>query len=181
MKYIKYYEELNKDLSQEVDIIYKDSNLICLMPKSQKASKIYGKDANWCQKGFTGFNFNSGNFNFMTKTFNSEMNFIVRFLFKKNKGRKIRFTYKPLENLFFWSNESGAHVMFTEGNDFFNPKPKKANSIIEQDILGLIKEIPQECKDKVINYINIHKGKHPKDFYTYKNTEYQTNREKKQK
>ena len=186
MKYLKYYEELNTELSKEVDIIYKDPNLVCLMPKSQKASKIYGKDANWCQKGFSGFNFNSGNFNYMTKTFNSEINFIVRFLFKNNnldkkikRGRKIRFTYKPLENKFFWSNESGNHVMCTTGDDFFNPKPKKANSTIEQDILKLITEIPQECRDKVNEYIKLHKGKHPKDFYTYRNTEYKTNKENK--
>jgi hypothetical protein len=179
MKYLKYYEELNSELSKEVEIIYKDSNLVCLMPKSQKTSKMYGKGAEWCQKSFTGFNFNSGNFNYMTKTSNSEINFIVRFLFKKNKGRKIRFTYKPLENIFFWSNESGNHVMFTTGNEFFNPKPKKVNSTIEQDILKLITEIPQECRDKVNEYINLHKGKHPKDFYIYRNTEYKTNKENK--
>ena len=51
MKYILLFEELNKEnLRQEVDIIYKDSNLICLIPKTQRASYIYGHKTYWCSK-----------------------------------------------------------------------------------------------------------------------------------
>ena len=170
MKYLKYYEELNKELSKEVDIIYKDSNLVCLMPKSQKTSKMYGKGTEWCQKDKHGFDLH-------TKTLNNdkhhyEINFIIRFLFK-NK-RKIRFTYYPLKNSFYWAKDQHHHLMITTGNDFFNPKPLNINKIrdLEKETLELISKIPQECRDRVNEYIRKNIGKKANDFYIYRDIEY---------
>ena len=95
--------------------------------------------------------------------------------------KKIRFTYYPFKNSFYWAKDQKHHLMITTGCDFFNPKPINIENVrwMEQSTLELIAKIPQECRDKVNTYINLHKGKHPKDFYTYRNTEYKTNKENK--
>ena len=175
MKYIKYYEELNTELSKEVDIIYKDPNLVCMIPKSQKTSKLYGKGTNWCQTKKMGFEIWSGlegekNSNFYDRPINAKMGFLIRFLFKNDfkgnkKGRKIRFTYNPIENTFHWANENGKHLFDGNGDNFFNVVPKRKNSSTEEDIIYLISIIPEECKQKVKDYINSNKNKNPSDIY----------------
>ena len=175
---LKYYEELNKELSKEVDIIYKDPNLVCLMPKSQKASKIYGNKTDWCQTKKDGFETHTKTLN--TDKHHYEVNFIIRFIFKKEK-KKIRFTYYPFKNSFYWAKDQKHHLMITTGCDFFNPKPLNIENVrwMEQSTLELIAKIPQECRDKVNTYINLHKGKKANNFYTYRSTEYKTNKENK--
>jgi hypothetical protein len=123
---------IKSEMQKEVDIIYQDPNLICMIPKTQRASKIYGGGTNWCQTGKDGF-----------ETW-AHGAFLVRFLFKG--GRKIRFTLDT-SGEFHWASERGHHVLKGHG-DPFDVMPS-AGSIIENDIVSLIKEIPEECKKKV--------------------------------
>ena len=51
MKYIKLFEELTGNFKDETTIIYKDKNLVCMIPKSQMSSRIYGQGTNF------GFNY----------------------------------------------------------------------------------------------------------------------------
>jgi hypothetical protein len=157
----KFNEELTGKYKEETEIIYKDKDLVCMLPKSQMTSSIYGKGANWCQTQVSGFDMWSG------KNKN-EKALLIRFLIRG--GRKIRFTYFPNKE-FYWANESGWHVLKGEGNPF-EAKPFKDNNIrdVEKDILDLIKDkIPQECKDKVLEFID----KNLKDYkYIYRNQNY---------
>jgi hypothetical protein len=157
----KFNEELTGKYKEETEIIYKDKDLVCMLPKSQMTSSIYGKGANWCQTQVPGFDMWSG------KNKN-EKALLIRFLIRG--GRKIRFTYFPNKE-FYWANESGWHVLKGEGNPF-EANPFKDNNIrdVEKDILDLIKDkIPQECKDKVLEFIE----KNLKDYkYIYRNQNY---------
>jgi hypothetical protein len=157
----KFNEELTGKYKEETEIIYKDKDLVCMLPKSQMTSSIYGKGANWCQTQVAGFDMWSG------KNRN-EKALLIRFLIRG--GRKIRFTYFPNKE-FYWANESGWHVLKGEGNPF-EANPFKDNNIrdVEKDILDLIKDkIPQECKDKVLEFIE----KNLKDYkYIYRNQNY---------
>ena len=158
--FYKFNEELTGKYKEETEIIYKDKDIVCMLPKSQMTSKIYGKGANWCQTSIPGFDMWTG------KNKN-EKALLIRFLIRG--GRKIRFTYFPNKE-FYWANESGWHVLKGEGNPF-EASPFKDNiRDVEKDILELIKDkIPQECKDKVIEFID----KNLKDYkYIYRNQDY---------
>jgi hypothetical protein len=156
----KFNEELTGKYKEETEIIYKDKDLVCMLPKSQMTSSIYGKGANWCQTQVPGFDMWSG------KNKN-EKALLIRFLIRG--GRKIRFTYFPTKK-FYWANESGWHVLEGEGNPFEVQAPKNKIRDVEKDILDLIKDkIPQECKDKVLEFID----KNLKDYkYIYRNQNY---------
>jgi hypothetical protein len=57
-----------------------------------------------------------------------------------------------------------------EGNNPFDVKPPKDKiRDLEKDILDQIKLIPQECKDKIIDFIEKNKNDYK---YTYRDTEY---------
>lgn len=153
-------EELTGKYAEETEIIYKDKNIVCMLPKSQMTSKIYGKDASWCQTTIPGFDMWTGKHK-------SEKSLLIRFLIKG--GRKIRFTYFPNKK-FYWANESGWHVLEGEGNPFEVQPPKDKIRDVEKDILGVIRNmIPQECKEKVLDFIE----KNLKDFkYIYRDENY---------
>lgn len=142
--------EYNKEeVKSQVDIIYKDPNLICLIPKSQMTSMLYGGRTKWCQVSSSGFEDWS------------KQGLLIRFLFKS--GRKIRFTYffpqfkdRYLGD-YYWANENGYHVLTDYGNPFeASPKGDRVRGT-EKDILGLIKEIPEECQKRVLDFIERHK------------------------
>src|SRR3972149_5503634 len=133
-----FLKELTGKFKDEVEIIYRDKNIVCLIPKSQMTSYIYGNKANWCQKeknGFEGW---------------SKAGLLIRFLFKEG-GRKIRFTY------------------FTGKNAFEASSKNKTLWPNEIDTLNLINQIPEECKQKVLEFIEKHKEAYE---YCYKDTEY---------
>ena len=157
----KIYEELTGKYKEETEIIYKDKNIVCLIPKSQMTSSIYGQKTKWCQVSQSGFEGWSGKGNPK-----DTLGLLIRFLFKN--GRKIRFTYF-ITNHFHWSNETGYHLLMGDGNNPFDVKPPDRIRDLEKDILDQIKLIPQECKDKVLEFIE----KNKKDYkYIYRDTEY---------
>lgn len=145
--------ELTNKFKNEVEIIYRDKNLVCLIPKSQMASYIYGQKAKWCQKDKCGFDAWSN------------QGLLIRFLFKT--GRKIRFTYFTTgfkKNSYSWSNEQGFHILEGKGNPFEAFSNRENKSDMEQDVLNLIhNEIPKECKLKVLEFI-----KKNEFYYDYK-------------
>lgn len=145
----KQLNELKGQFKDEVEIIYRDSTIVCMIPKSQMTSFIYGHKAEWCQRRPYGFQEWS------------EMGLLIRFLFKN--GRKIRFTYlyddKKKDN-YYWANENGFHVLEGMGNPF-EAKAVRADRIrsTEKDIINLITQIPEPCKEKVLHFIKKYKKK----------------------
>lgn len=75
----KFNEELTGKYKDETEIIYKDKDIVCMLPKSQMTSSIYGKGANWCQTQVAGFDIWTG------KNKN-EKSLLIRFLIRG--GRK---------------------------------------------------------------------------------------------
>lgn len=121
-----------EEMRKEVDILYKSPDLVCMIPKTQRASRIYGGGTNWCQTKREGFEAWS------------QSSFLVRFLFKG--GRKVRFTIDK-QGEFHWASERGHHVLKGEGDPF--DVEVSARSTTERDIMDLIDRIPEECKQKV--------------------------------
>ena len=168
--YNNLINELNSELKSELEIIYKDKNLICLIPKTQRISSILGNKTNWCQREKGGFNIWSN------------VGLLFRFLFKN--GRKIRMTYAFENNEaynhdanYHWANEEGYHILKGFGNPF---KPQTTEKIrnMEQDVLNLISQIPDECKNEVLKTIEFNKRKFN---YCYSDYDYITNKETKNK
>lgn len=120
------------DIKCETEILYRDANLICMIPRTQRASRIYGRGTNWCQTTKPGFD------NW------SEDSLLVRFIFKS--GRKIRFTLDE-DGVYHWASERGHHVMNGQG-DPFDYVPER-QSTIEADIIRQIALIPEACKQRV--------------------------------
>ncbi len=139
--------ELNKSIKNEFEILYRDNNVLCMIPKTQRASNIYGHKTKWCQttNGFNAW---------------SKMGLLIRFIFKN--GRKIRFTYyfknEQTSTHYYWANENGYHVLEYFGNPF-TPEPHNPDrpKDTEKDIIHLISLIPNECKNKVLEFIDKHK------------------------
>lgn len=149
--YNNLINELNSELKSELEIIYKDKNLICLIPKTQRISRILGNKTYWCQTTPHGF---------LKWT---EVGLLFRFLFKN--GRKIRMTYafKNNEDLnhgvnYHWANEEGLHILKGLGNPF-EPQTGERIRNMEQDVLNLISQIPDECKQEVLKTIEFNKRK----------------------
>lgn len=167
----KMLNELTGEFKTETEVIYKDNNLICLIPKTQMSSKMYGKNTSWCQISRTGFEMWS------------RRGLLIRFLFRG--GRKIRFTYffgdhEPAfgnndNNDYYWANENGYHVLFGDGNPFDVRTKTERVRETELDILNHIKIIPDECKIKVLEFI---KNNIKQYDYCYKNNEFHTKKEK---
>lgn len=169
MKLSSILNELDSELENEMEIIYKDRDIFVMMPKSQKTSRLFGKGANWCQTGKPGFEMWS------------KVGLLIRFLMRG--GRKIRFTYfydrMPYGNhpkgSYYWANETGYHVL--EGtNDPFDPKPKDPERIrsIEKDIIEQIAKIPEEARQKVREFIQKYKDGYD---YCYREKEFYTKKE----
>lgn len=142
-------EELTGKFKDETEIIYRDKDLVCMIPKSQMTSNIYGQKTNWCQVTKTGFDNWSG-------STHEEVFLLIRFLFKN--GKKIRFTYFDNDE-FYWANETGYHVLQGSGNPFeINSKRDRIRDI-EKDILDNISKIPEKCKSDVLEFIDKNKKK----------------------
>lgn len=163
---LKTITEISDRIREQIDIIYQDKNLICFVPKTQEASKIYGSNANWCQRHKTGFEMWS------------ERGLLIRFLFRG--GRKIRTTYffkhqqVPTQR-YYWANENGYHVLFGETTNPFDAVNKEGRiRQTEQDIIDHIHMIPDECKRRVLEFIKEHEEGYD---YCYKGEEYYTKKE----
>lgn len=152
--------EYNKEeIKSQVEIIYRDPNIIAMIPKSQITSYLYGKNADWCQKtkaGFDGW---------------TRESLLIRFLFK-NK-RKVRFTYF-FDGTYYWANENGYHVLSGAGNPFEASVKGKRIRSMEQDILNIIaNDIPEDCKNQVLKFIDAHKSAYEycildKEYHSYR-------------
>lgn len=168
--------ELGGQYKDEVEIIYRDSNVVCLIPKSQMASKIYGKGTEWCQVY-------SGGFKMWSQT-----GLLIRFIFKD--GTKIRFTYffKPMKAIggsddrlydFYWATEKKQHLFHGNGDPFdFSQFSNDAEKRLGRNIISKLNIIPEECKNKVREFIK--KNRESYD-YCYRDREYLNYKEAKRK
>jgi hypothetical protein len=139
MVHIKLFEELTGELKSEVEIVYRDKNMVCLLPRSQKSSFLYAGGTQWCTKTKPGFDI-----------MHNKEALLFRFIFK-NK-RKIRLSMVPHEDQFKfdWATENGGHVLSGSG---FDPFTIKSNHPVEKDVQDVIDLIPQECKEEVLAII----------------------------
>jgi hypothetical protein len=166
-----------KFIKEQIEIIHKDKNLVCMIPKTQAGSFIYGHKTKWCQ-------LHGGGFESWSK-----QGLLIRFLLKG--GRKIRFTYffseqnpygymggepgasdaKP--HMYYWSAENGYHMLFGAESNPFLASPKDSSKIrkTEHDLLDLIKTISPECRQKVLCFIERHAASYP---YKYVTKDYET-------
>jgi hypothetical protein len=155
MKYLKLFEELEKEcIKQEVDLIYRDKDLVCLIPKTQRASYIYGKKTFWCSTRIDTFEEIAEGGDII----------LFRFIFKD--GYKIRLTYDLSTKLMDWSDKSSVH--YFEGNKD-NPFKITNSEITEElnkysgykdkifELSTRISSIPKSCKDKVLEIIKSEK------------------------
>lgn len=151
MKYLLLKEELEKEcIKQEVDLIYRDKDLICLIPKTQRASYIYGQKTYWCSTKLDQFN----------EIVEDADKLLFRFIFKN--GYKMRLTYDLATKNMDWSDRSSVH--YFEGkkeNPFKVPNtevqkelklyPKYKDKIF--DLIEHISNIPKDCKTKILEII----------------------------
>lgn len=155
---LKTLNELGGQIKDETEIIYRDRNIVCLVPKTQMASKIYGKGTHWCSISRSGFELWA------------KQGLLVRFIFRG--GKKIRFTYL-FNGEFNWANENGYHTLLGHGNPF-DVKDTGSNYSNEKDILKHIQLIPEKCKEDVLNFIKRNKKEYD---YCFREKEYKTKRE----
>jgi len=151
MKYLKLFEELNKcDIKEEVDIIYRDSNLICLIPKTQRASHIYGHKTWWC----------STKINTFDEIAEDGDKVLFRFLFKD--GYKMRLSYDLVSKNMDWSDKSSVHFFEKISDDpFFITKEEIEREIFNngskaykiQEFIDKFDTIPEKCREQIMDII----------------------------
>lgn len=170
-------DELGGQYKEQVEIICRDENMVCLIPKSQMTSKIYGQGTEWCQTRKSGF-----------EKWSKE-GLLIRFLFKD--GTKIRLTYffnptpaygsKQNGDLydFYWATEKMQHLFHGNGDAFdFSKFTNDAEKRLGKNIISKLSVITEDCKNKVRDFIKKNKTNYN---YCYSSTEYKTPKETKQK
>jgi hypothetical protein len=151
VKYIKRFnEELSNNFKNEVEMLFRDENLVCLIAKSQKAAHIYGYRTKWC---------NVKKQRWDELTFDHK-NIVIFFMFKEKSGEygshgyKLRLLYEPEHQSGDWGDSSGVHILhFHQKDPFkvtFDPKTNEESEI--RAMLRIL-SIPDECKEIVKKYL----------------------------
>jgi len=179
MKHIFLFEELTGKYKEQTEILYKDKNLVCLIPRSQMTSNLYGKKTNWCSA------ISCDMFDEWTSR-----NLLFRFLFKDSK---IRLTYNYIDYTFNWALEDGWHMFSHDKHDVWkNPFEitefeldnflKKIDSPTYKKktrrLFDKIHKIPDLCQHIVIEFIRKFNRQLPKDYYFKSNSRYLSPRER---
>lgn len=154
MRYIKLFEEFKGKITEEADIVYKDSNLLIIVPKTPEATKKYSRNTNWCSN-------NKGGFYCHFPTSN-----LFRFHFKD--GFKLRLTWDYVE----WTGNFSGGTHWGQGGKvggveipYYHIRPKDENDpfhfeYMKEDyrkpMVDRILSIPDEAKRKVIEYQETH-------------------------
>lgn len=154
--------EMSDRMKNEIEIIYRDPNLLCFIPKSQMAANIYGQKTNWCSTTKSGFDMWA------------KHGLLIRFFFKN--GRKIRLTYTFNNHGYNWAREDGYHEFNRANTNPFEVTPYNSNKWDDRkkDIYEYILKIPDQCKNKVLEFINLHKEKYD---YCFRDDQFQPKRD----
>lgn len=136
--------ELSGYYQENVDIVYKDNNLVVLAPKTSKAASKYSRGTEWCSQSSSGF----------CSHRRSEM--LFRFLFKD--GYKLRLNTRKDGVAGHWGGPKGETTSYPMLHFMRNPKnirnlnfvPSNDNNLMIQHI----NSIPDNIMSKVINYTN---------------------------
>lgn len=153
MKYLLLYEELTKKIiKDEVNIIYQDNNLICLIPITQRASHIYGHNTNWCTTTKQTFN----------EIAEDGDKLLIRIIFKD--GYKMRLSYDLETKIMDWSDKSSIHYFEKHSDDpfFITQKDLEDETINKNEILKFkiqnlfnrIESLPLKCRENIMYMIN---------------------------
>ena len=152
---MKYLISFNESVKDDVQILYKSKDLVCMIPKTWKASVTYGRKTTWCQSnpesclGFDEW---------------SSKGLLIRFLFKD--GSKIRMTYftDKRENCdFYWAiDKTPYHLLKGSGKDPFDVLPKESSKM-EVELYNKMSKIPDECRKNVVEFISNNDFKYTED------------------
>ncbi len=144
--------ELSPENREQVDVLYKNSNMVVVVPKSYKMCDKYSKNTKWCSRDETMYNIWR------------EKGFLFRFLFPHHN--KIRLTWE-WDGSFNWG--SGGNIPYIEISSTYlnkqNPFDKDAIEqlkrfwtaknywhISNEYIYRYIKMIPDDAAKTVIDY-----------------------------
>lgn len=157
MKYLKRFnEEVSKNFKNDVEILYRNKDMVCLHPKSQKAAHIYGYRTKWCNVNKKRWDELSG--------YNVA---VIVFMFKEKAGDygsygyKLRLVYSLKTHEGDWGDASGVHMLHFKQTDPFKVGFKPNSTDDEVKAVYKILSIPQECKNAVRNYLS---GKKPVEY-----------------
>lgn len=162
MKILKFTEYINEELSpsmrDKVDIVYRDTNLVILVPKTYEVSKKYSLKTRWC----------SNDIGMFLK--HNERDNLYRLLFKN--GKKIRLTWSYVDEIGYgagchWGTGWDPEKTGIERGSYSWIHPLDNNEPFEFDIDQMkskgfsderiklakdITELPQEAKEAIIEY-----------------------------
>ena len=154
MRYLKLFEEFKGKITDEADIVYKDSNLLIIVPKTPEATKKYSRNTNWCSNSKGGFYCHYPTSN------------LFRFHFKD--GYKLRLTWDYLE----WKGDYSGGTHWGQGGKlkgeiipYYHIRPRDESNPFEFDyekedhrkmMVDRIASIPEEAKIKVMEYHEKH-------------------------
>jgi hypothetical protein len=145
MKYLKRFNEDINNFKKEVEILFKNKNIVCLIAKSQKAAHIYGYKTKWC---------NVKKDRWEELTFDHK-NIVIIVMFKN--GYKLRLLYSKTHDSGDWGDSNGRHIFHFKKTDPFNIDKSniKEEEYKEEELTAYekIMEIPNECKEIIKNYI----------------------------
>jgi len=154
MNYIKLFEEFTGDITKQADIVYKDSNLLVIVPKTFEATRKFSRNTQWCSNNKTGF------YSHIT-TAN-----LFRFHFKDGYKLRLTWDYIPWDGDYSSGTHWGQggkkdgklvqylHIRPTDENKPFDFDYTKGDD--RQFMVDRINSIPEEARKKVIEYHNKH-------------------------
>lgn len=155
MKRLKLFEEFKGKIAEEADIVYRDKNMLVIVPKTLQASKRYSRNTNWCS-------IDKGGFYGHYPTAN-----LFRFHFKD--GYKIRLTwdYLPWDGHSYTAGTHWGQGGWMKGEDasYQHIRPKDEENPFDFDyhkndykqfMVNRILSIPEEAKKKIIEYQKSH-------------------------
>ncbi len=154
MRHLKLFEEFKGKITDEADIVYKDSNLLIIVPKTPEATKKYSRNTDWCSNSKSGFYCHYPTSN------------LFRFHFKD--GYKLRLTWDYLK----WKGDYSGGTHWGQGGkldgksvSYYHIRPRDENNPFEFDydkddhrkmMVDRIASIPEEARKKVIEYQDNH-------------------------
>lgn len=151
MKHIRLFEEFTSKLSDDVDIIYRDRNLVIMIPKTPESTKKYSRDTMWCSNNKSGFYQHSVTAN------------LFRFHFKDGYKLRLTWDYIPYDGESYSGGTHWGQGGKLDGKilsyEYIRPKNEMEpfefdynKDDYRQMMVDRIKTIPNEAKEKVIEY-----------------------------
>ena len=152
------------------DVLYRDNNMTIIVPKSLRASQISCRNTNWCSKTKNGYDMWSVDFTLYRilykDGFKLRLTWLKTNLIKKNdnnqkkgswgsggdKYEEIEFYTEPFNNEELMNNNKDNYLYYKD--KYPSEKWVEETFNDKKDMIERINSIPDEVKDKIINYDN---------------------------